>query len=227
MSKKKALLVLNGEFDLDKQELKLIIQKEGIDFIIAVDGGGNKLRKLELLPDLIIGDLDSITEENKDHFRKENVEIIKHPVEKDQTDSEIAVDYCKENNFEQLYLTAALGGRIDQQLANLNLLEYIYEIDLEAKIISNKIEIALIDQKKEFLAKKGYRLSLIPQSSTVCGLSIKGCKYNLEDQDIFRSKSRGISNLIENNQAEVKLKSGLLIYVLEKLKYRAESIWRL
>ena len=218
MSKKKALLVLNGEFDLNKKELKLIIQKEGIDFIIAVDGGSNKLRKLELLPDLIIGDLDSITEENKAHFRKENVEIIKHPVEKDQTDSEIAVDYCKGNNFEQLYLTAALGGRIDQQLANLNLLEYIYEIDLEARIISDRIEIAIIDQKKKFLAKEGYRLSLIPQSSTVCGLSIKGCKYNLEDQDIFRSKSRGISNLIENNQAEVKLKSGLLIYVLEKLK---------
>jgi len=218
MSKKKALLVLNGEFDLNKKELKLIIQKEGIDFIIAVDGGSNKLRKLELLPDLIIGDLDSITEENKAHFRKENVEIIKHPVEKDQTDSEIAVDYCKGNNFEQLYLTAALGGRIDQQLANLNLLEYIYQIDLEARIISDRIEIAIIDQKKKFLAKEGYRLSLIPQSSTVCGLSIKGCKYNLEDQDIFRSKSRGISNLIENNQAEVKLKSGLLIYVLEKLK---------
>jgi len=218
MSKKKALLVLNGEFDLDKKKLELIIQKEGIDFIIAVDGGSNKLRKLELLPDLIIGDLDSITEENKAHFKKEKVKIIKHPVEKDQTDSEIAVDYCKENNFEQLYLTAALGGRIDQQLANLNLLEYIYQIDLEARIISDRIEIAIIDQKKKFLAKEGYRLSLIPQSSTVCGLSIKGCKYNLEDQDIFRSKSRGISNLIENNQAEVKLKSGLLIYVLEKLK---------
>ncbi|PUU94119.1 MULTISPECIES: thiamine diphosphokinase [Halanaerobium] len=218
MSKKKALLVLNGEFDLNKKKLELIIKKEGIDFIIAVDGGSNKLKKLELLPDLIIGDLDSITEENKNHFRKEKVEIIKHPVEKDQTDSEIAVDYCKENDFEQLYLTAALGGRIDQQLANLNLLEYIYEIDLEAKIISDKIEIAIIDQKKKFLAKEGYRLSLIPQSSTVRGLSIKGCKYNLTNQDIFRSQSRGISNLIESEQAEVRLKSGLLIYVLEKLK---------
>ena len=54
--------------------------------------------------------------------------MIKYPVEKDQTDSEIAVDYCQKNNFTEIYLTAALGGRIDQQLANLNLLEYIFEL---------------------------------------------------------------------------------------------------
>ncbi|MFW5979458.1 MAG: thiamine diphosphokinase, partial [Halanaerobium sp.] len=136
----------------------------------------------------------------------------------DQTDSEIAVDYCKENAFNQVFLTAALGGRIDQQLANLNLLEYSNELKLKAKIISKKTEIALIDHKKVFTEKKGFRLSLIPQSCKVSGLRIKGCKYNLDSQDIFRSKSRGISNLIESEEAEVSLKSGLLIYVLENLE---------
>jgi thiamine pyrophosphokinase len=218
MSKKRGLLVLNGELKLKKNELEKLINNNQIDFVIAVDGGSNKLRKLELIPDLIIGDLDSVTDENLNYYRDHDVEIIKHPVEKAQTDSELAVDYCKENNFEELYLTAALGGRIDQQLANLNLLEYIYELNIKALIISKKIEIALVTDKKEFLAKEGYRLSLIPQSSSVCGLTIKGCKYNLQNQNIFRSKSRGISNLIESERAEIELNSGLLIYVLEKLK---------
>lgn len=109
------------------------------------------------------------------------------------------------------------GGRIDQQLANLNLLEYIDEINLEAKIISQKIEIALIKNNHQFEHKKGYRLSLIPQSKKVEGVTIKGCKYNLENQDIKRSKSRGISNLIEEEKAEVIIENGVLFYVLENL----------
>ncbi|MFP4020158.1 MAG: thiamine diphosphokinase [Halanaerobium sp.] len=217
MSKRSALLILNGDLDLNKDELNQIIENEEIDKVIAVDGGANKARKLELLPDLIIGDLDSLTAVNEGYYRSQKVEFIKHPVEKDQTDSELTVDYCREQGFEMLYLISALGGRIDQQLANLNLLEYIYELNLEAKIISKKIEIALIKSKKKFISKKGYRLSLIPQSKTIKGLSIKGCKYNLDNKNIGRSKSRGISNLIESDQAEINLKSGLLFYVLEKL----------
>lgn len=218
MSKKKALLILNGELDLEKEDLNQIIENKKIDKIIAVDGGANKVGNLNLLPDLIIGDLDSITEKNKKYYSKKNIETIKYPVEKDQTDSEIAVDYCLENNFKELYFTAALGGRIDQQLANINLLEYIYELNLKARIISKKIEIALIDRKKQFFNKKGFRLSLIPQSKVVNGLSIKGCKYNLEALDIERSKSRGISNLIESKESEISLKKGLLIYVLENIE---------
>ncbi|RAK04075.1 thiamine diphosphokinase [Halanaerobium saccharolyticum] len=218
MSKKRVLLILNGELDLDKNNLKQIIKKQEIDKIIAVDGGANKTRELNILPDLIIGDLDSITKNNKKFYRKKDLEMIEYPVEKDQTDSEIAVDYCLKNGFEELYLTAALGGRIDQQLANLNLLEYIYQLNLKARIISKKNEIALIDSKKQFDNKKGFRLSLIPQTKVVKGLSIRGCKYNLESQDIERSKSRGISNLIENDWAEVSLEAGLLIYVLENIE---------
>ncbi|MEC9490588.1 MAG: thiamine diphosphokinase, partial [Halanaerobiales bacterium] len=127
-------------------------------------------------------------------------------------------DYCLKNGFEELYLTAALGGRIDQQLANLNLLEYISQLNLKARIISKRNELALIDSRKQFDNKKGFRLSLIPQTKVVKGLSISGCKYNLDSQDIERSKSRGISNLIENDQAEVSLEAGLLIYVLENLE---------
>ncbi len=213
-----ALLILNGELDFDKEKIREKIEKYKIGKIIAVDGGANKARNLELLPDIIIGDLDSITDKNKDYFRQNNVELLKFPVEKDQTDSEIAVDYCLKNDIKKIFLMAALGGRVDQQLANLNLLEYITELNLEAKIISEKTEIALIKSSQKFIDKKGYRLSLIPQNKIVKGVSIKGCKYNLLKHDIKRSESRGISNIIENDQAEVTIESGLLIYVLENLK---------
>lgn len=216
MSKKSALLILNGQLDLKAEEISTIMQKNLINKIIAVDGGANKAEKLNLLPDLIIGDLDSITTKNLNFFQEKNVEIIKFPVEKDQTDSEIAVDYCYKNGIDELYLTAGLGGRIDQELANLNLLEYIYNLNLKAKIISKNLEIALIGVQKRFKNKKGYRLSLIPQSKKILKLEIKGCKYNLNGLDIERSQSRGISNKIESDWAEIKIAQGLLFYVLEK-----------
>lgn len=218
MSKQTAALILNGELDLEKNEIKAKIKEYKIDKIIAVDGGANNTRKVDLLPDLVLGDLDSITEKNKDYYSQNNVDLLKYPVEKDQTDSEIAVDYCLTHDITKIYLMAALGGRIDQQLGNLNLLEYINELNLEAKILSKKIEIALIKNRHKFINKKGYRLSLIPQSKKVEGVTIRGCKYNLENQDIKRSKSRGISNLIKKDQAEVSLENGLLIYVLENLE---------
>ena len=84
--------------------------------------------------------------------------------------------------------------------------------------MSKKTEIALIYHKKKFFNKKGYRLSLIPQTKVVSGISIKGCKYNLESQQMDRSKSRGISNLIVSQEVEISLEKGLLIYVLENLE---------
>jgi len=218
MSKKTALLILNGELDFGSEKLRKKIEEYKIDKIIAVDGGANNARNLEVKPDLIIGDLDSITDQNKEYYYQNNVELLKFPVEKDQTDSEISVDYCLKNGIKKIFITAALGGRVDQQLANLNLLEYIDELNLEAIIFSNKIEIALIKSRKQFFNKKGFRLSLIPQTKIVEGVNIKGCKYNLENRDIKRSESRGISNLIENKQAAVTIENGLLIYVLENLK---------
>lgn len=217
MSKSKALLILNGDLNLNENEIIEIIKTEKIKKIIAVDGGSNKARKVNLIPDYIIGDLDSITKENKDFYQDKNVKFIKHPVEKDQTDSEIAVDFCKENNFEEIIFFAALGGRIDQEIANINLLEYVNSLELKAKIISKDLEIALISGFKVFKNKKGYRLSLIPQSKVVEKVTISGCKYNLEAQDIFRAQTRGISNEIENSRAQVDFESGLLIYILENL----------
>ncbi|MGM0548234.1 MAG: thiamine diphosphokinase [Bacillota bacterium] len=213
---KNALLILNGELNLTKREIDLLLEKKEIDKLIAVDGGANRIKKINILPDLVIGDLDSLTKKNRKYYQSQKIEILKHPVEKDQTDSELAIDYCLNNNFQKIYLTGALGGRFDQQLANLNLLEYIVELGLEAKIISSHLEIALIKDQQKFINKKGYRLSLIAQTKIVKGLTITGCKYDLDNEDLKRSQTRGISNLIKADKAEVKLENGLLIYTLEK-----------
>jgi thiamine pyrophosphokinase len=218
MLRQKVLIVLNGQFKLNKKELKKIINNEDIKKIIAVDGGAEVLKKMSLIPDLIIGDLDSISEKTLNFFKDKNVEINKYPSEKDETDSELAINYCKNNNLGDLIITAALGGRIDQELANINLLEYIKTKNLNAKIVDENIEISIIEKNKKFIDKKDYRLSLIPQTSVVKNTSISGCKYNLDNKSLYRHKTRGISNLITEKEAVVTIEKGLLIYILEKIK---------
>lgn len=218
MLRQKALIILNGQFNLTEKELKQIIKKEDVKKVIAVDGGAEVLKKLSLIPDSIIGDLDSISDNTLNFFKDKGVEINKYPAEKDETDSELAINYCKKNNLEELIITAALGGRIDQELANINLLEYIKSKKLIAKIIDKNIEISIIDKEKTFVGRKDYRLSLIPQTSVVKNTSISGCKYNLDNKDLYRHKTRGISNLIFEQEARVNIKKGLLIYILEKIK---------
>lgn len=217
MSNNKVLLILNGELNLSSKNLNYLLKKKSINKIIAVDGGADKARKLELIPDLIIGDLDSAAEKNLSYFKNKEVKIKKYPIEKNKTDSELAIDYCLEKKYSELYIIAALGGRIDHQLANINLLEYIYNLNLKAKIISNKSEISLITAKKVFRSKENYRLSLIPQSKKIESLTIKGCKYNLKNKNINRSQSRGVSNLITKKKAKITIKNGLLLYVLENI----------
>jgi len=217
MCRDKALIILNGDYNSSKKEFEDILAGESISKIIAVDGGTDILKNFSVKPDIIIGDLDSISLETKEYYSSIGVEIKKYPVEKDQTDSEIAVDYCSEMGIKSIIITAALGGRIDQEIANINLLEYIKNKNIDAKIIDNNIEISIIDDKKIFKYKKGYRLSLLAQTEVAAGLSISGCKYNLNSKDLLRYKTRGISNLILEDRAEVEIEDGLLICILENI----------
>ncbi len=217
MYKQKALIFLNGIFNISQENILKIVESCKNKLIIAVDGGANILYEAGIVPDVIIGDLDSISEQALDNSRNnDRVKIIKFPVEKDKTDSELAVDYCRENDIKEILIFAALGGRIDQELGNINLLEYIVDFNLEGRIIEENLEIGIITNKKIFSDNSGDKLSLIPQTDSVDSVSISGCRYNVENQSFIRSRTRGISNEIVKKEAEVEVGVGILIYILRK-----------
>jgi len=107
-----------------------------------------------------------------------------------------------------------MGGRFDQQLANVFLLEYAYHSKLRAMIKEPGLELGIIDQEKVFMNQKGAHLSLLPLKDKVEGVSINGCKYGLDQTSLLRYKTRGISNLIISNKASVSIEKGLLLYFL-------------
>ena len=212
------IIALNGELVADRKDYhKLIDQndRENI-FILAADGGANLLDQLGYLPNSIIGDLDSLSQKQIKDFEKKDIEILKYPVEKNETDGELALNYCKDQGYDNVIIIGAVGGRFDQQLANIYLLEYALENNLKARIKEPGLEIGLINNNKYFKNQKGWGLSLIPLDQTVNGVSIDGCKYTLDSHNLTRFKTRGISNLITKESAHVSHDQGRLLYILHK-----------
>ncbi len=214
MSKIEVVLALNGCLKKNKKEdYKKIIKGEKVRYI-AADGGAKLLEELGYTPEVIIGDLDSLTGGQLEYFQKRGVEIISYPREKDETDGELALQYCKEKGWNEIIIIGFEGGRLDQRLANIFLLEYAHKNGLKALLREPNLEMGLIEEEKIFLHKKGAMLSLLPLDQVVKGVEIFGCQYPLNAENLFRYKSRGISNIIEKERAIITIQSGLLLYIL-------------
>ena len=95
---------------------------EKADLIICADGGANHLRKLGKLPDILVGDFDSISEGDLDLLLAANVEIVRFPSEKDATDTQLAVQLAMDRGCDEVILLGAAGTRLDHTLANVFLL---------------------------------------------------------------------------------------------------------
>jgi thiamine pyrophosphokinase len=95
-------------------------------------------------------------------------------------------------------------------------LEYAFRNGITAFIKGPGLEMGIIEKEKVFFQKIGVRLSLIPLDEKVSGITITGCKYLLESGSLLRYKTRGISNIIEQEKAVITVEKGLLLYVLNK-----------
>jgi len=215
MSTNKAVIALNGELKGNKEEYKKLIGGKDVLFV-AADGGALLLENIGFFPDVIIGDFDSLTEAQYQRYEKMGAKILKYPVEKDETDGELALQYCRERGFNYITIVGFAGGRLDQQLANIFLLEHAFRNGITALIKEPGLEMGIIDREKVFFQKIGARLSLIPLDEKVSGVTITGCKYLLESGILSRYKTRGISNIIEQKKAVITLEKGLLLYVLNQ-----------
>jgi thiamine pyrophosphokinase len=215
MSTNKAVVALNGELKGNREEFKKLIGEKDI-FFIAADGGALFLESIGFLPDVIIGDFDSLTEVQYRRYEKLGAKIIKYPVEKDETDGELALQYCQKRGFNNIIIIGFTGGRLDQQLANIFLLEYAFKSGITAFIKEPGLEMGIIDREKMFFQKMGAGLSLIPLDEKVTGVTVTGCKYLLESGSLLRYKTKGISNIIEQEKAVITVEKGLLLYILDQ-----------
>lgn len=181
--------------------------------VICVDGGAKHVRSFGLVPDVLIGDLDSISEEDLEYFKSLNVKIMKYQSEKDMTDTEIAVDFAIESGYTEIVIIGGIGTRIDHSLANIFLLKRMLDRGIKGLIVNEQNEIRLIKDRISVMREEGSKITLLPLTNLVEGITTKGLYYELNNEAIEMGSSRGVSNEFSADAAEVTIESGILIVI--------------
>lgn len=206
------LIVTGGK--INKKTAKEYIKTNKYDIIIAVDKGLELLDYFKIEPNYILGDFDSIKKEILEKYEKTNINIIRLNPEKDLTDTHSAINLAINLNSTKIDILGAIGTRIDHTIANIHTLKIAIDNNINIKIINENNEITLINKDIKVKNDKEYKyISLIPLTTTVEGVTLKGFKYLLEDATLNIGDSIGISNEQTSKEAEIKLKKGILILI--------------
>jgi len=183
------------------------------DFIICADGGTRHAFALNLKPDLVIGDMDSI---QKDHWQKleeTGISIELFPPDKNETDLELALNRAFELEPKEIIIIAALGGRLDQTLGNLALLSNTQDTAIKIRLDDGVEEIFFCRDQVQVQGRSGDIVSLLPWGSPVHGVQTQRLKWLLNNEILYPEKTRGISNEMLNDTASIKISSGNLLVI--------------
>jgi len=210
MHNQSAIIFVNGELCNAQVVRQFALQA---DKIIAADGGLKHVFALGLTPHLLIGDLDSVSADEVTRARELGCEVRQYPVEKDETDLELALLAAVECGCGSIRLAAALGGRLDQTLANIYLLNLPQMDGVDARLDDGKTEVVLIRSTHELEGRAGDTVSLLPLSPLVRGITTTDLKFPLIDESLEFSRSRGISNVMLSSTATIEVTSGALLCV--------------
>ncbi|MBM7556638.1 thiamine diphosphokinase [Halanaerobacter jeridensis] len=208
----RAVIFLNGELKGDKEFYQNHIKDD--DTIFCADGGAEYTYQLDLIPELILGDLDSISEEVIQFYQQHNIKFKRFPIEKDKSDTQLLLELVIDEGYEEVILFAALGKRFDHALANLYLLEGVFRENVDVKIITPNNHIEVIKGRKTIEEKAQKTVSFLPLSNEVTGVNLIGFKYELENGNLKRGETLGLSNIIEENEAQIKIITGTLLMII-------------
>ncbi len=207
---KRAIIFINGE--LPKPEaIRQRLRDD--DLIIGVDGGTRHALALGLLPSVVIGDLDSLSAANLSSLEEQDVDIIQYPADKDKTDLELALAYAVDAGYKQIILVAALGGRLDQTLGNLSLLTDPDLGSVDVRADDGVEEVFFARKQTQIDGRIGDIVSLIPWHGDVKITRTEGLRWSLQNEILFPYKTRGISNELIAEKAQIEIESGLLLIV--------------
>ena len=211
---KKCLVMSGGSANLNF--MKIFLMNRRYDMVVAVDAGLEVLQKLNVVPDEIVGDLDTVKQSVLNDYKdNKNIILEVHKPEKDETDTELALLTAAKSGCTRVDLLGALGGRMDHALTNIQLMYQFYKQGMLINIYDEKNRIYLLGKGKSFHREKlyGKYISFLPLTETVEGISLKGFKYPLNHRTIFLGSSLCISNELSGSDGIMELEKGMVICV--------------
>ncbi len=215
------IFIVSGGSPVDPLFFNRQMKKAEKCLIFCCDGGVRHLLKSKIIPDVIIGDMDSIHPAQLKKYSQQGIKIIRFPTNKDFTDTELALDYAISLKPEKILIWCALGGRIDHTLANIVLLLKGRKRGIETRLIDEYCESFLLNNETCFMNEKDKTVSLLALTPKVSGITLSGFVYHLKNGSLRMGESRGISNVIKDDRAKIKIEKGKLLVI----KYHQKNVF--
>lgn len=190
------------------------------DYVIAVDGGLSYCGILNVEPDKLIGDFDSVSEKEREAVYSLQAQVpelvMELPVEKDDTDMLAALKYGLELGYKDFRIYAGTGGRFDHTFANIQCLLYLKNHGATGYLVDGTGMMLVIQNEAVHFQKslEGY-LSLFSLGKEAKGVTIRGMKYTLEGYTLTNDYPIGISNEFIGEESTIEVEDGELVCMIQ------------
>ncbi len=182
--------------------------------VIAADRGAAYCLAAGVLPDLLVGDMDSLDEAALNQIKESGCAIREFSPHKDQSDTQIALDEAVGRGAAEVVLLAASGDRFDHTLANVQLLKRAHDAGVTARLVAPQHEIFLVTESCELNGCAGVTVSLLPLTNEVSGVTLSGFEYGVQDAQMRLGEPYGISNICLRDGASVRVAEGILLVII-------------
>jgi thiamine pyrophosphokinase len=208
---KKCIILANGK--PPKKSIISFFQRRGYSKLICADGGANSALKMNLVPDVIIGDLDSISSEALKEFK--SVSKIIRLKRQNDTDVEKCLKYAIKNKFEEALLLGATGNRLDHTFCNIGIvLKYFPQIKIS--LIAENSFLKAYTGKVELNTYPGETISLYGISPKT-KITSNGLKYELKNTSLPFGFRESTSNIAKKKLVKLKIANGV-VFVIRDVK---------
>ena len=183
------------------------------DLVIAADSGLEQAGRLGLTVALLVGDLDSVSEAALAAAGEAGTRIGRHPVDRNATVLDRAWAAARREGASLVVVVGGAGGRIDHLLANALLLASPAWADLEIEWLIGDARIVAVHSEAWFSGQPGDLLTILPIGGPASGVSSEGLQFKLADDILPVGSTRGVSNVLTEERAVVRLSSGVLLAI--------------
>ncbi|CAN5761211.1 thiamine diphosphokinase [soil metagenome] len=186
------------------------------DLVVAADGGARYALEAGVVPDLVVGDMDSLGEGLAREVESRGASLERHPVRKDKMDGHLAVLAARERGATAADLLCAVGGRLGALFAVTHILLAAERIGLHSTVVADRGRMFVVEagsRKVEGASQDS--ISIFPLSGPAADVTLEGMEYPLENATLEPGDTLGFHNELIGNEARVSVGNGALLVVQE------------
>ena len=183
------------------------------DLVVAADRGAEHAALLGLVPDLVVGDLDSVSAKTLASMERAGVRIERHPTDKDQTDLELALTAAADMGATSVTIVATTAGRPDHALANLLTAAADRWAELDIDLLVDSSRAWVVRRRLDLTDSVGSVVSLMAVGGPATGISTTGLRWPMSDGSLEPGIGQGLSNEVSRSPATIEITTGTILVI--------------